>query len=359
MTHKSPDFSARRAALVLAAAAAALAPLPPGLVERWYSAGVYLRWQPWITAASNRVSFALLDVLVAGIAAGWIAAAVFDRRRRRLSWGRVLARLALRSAVWTAALYLAFLLIWGLNYRRVPLADKLQFDPGAVSARAARTLAETAVAELNALHDRAHAEGWAGTAPDRERLEAVFARTERALGAPRLALTGRPKLSLFDVYFRRAGVAGMTDPFLLETLVASDLLPFERPFVLAHEWGHLAGYADESEASFVGWVACQEGPASFQYSAWISLYGDIVGSVPRSDRAGLIAPLGPGPRADLRAMADRRARDVNPAVSAAGWEVYDRYLRANRVQAGVASYAAVVRLLLGARFGPGWVPRRK
>jgi hypothetical protein len=35
-----------------------------------------------------------------------------------------------------------------------------------------------------------------------------------------------------------------------------DLLPFEKPFVAAHEWAHLAGYADESEASFVGWLTC-------------------------------------------------------------------------------------------------------
>ena len=35
-----------------------------------------------------------------------------------------------------------------------------------------------------------------------------------------------------------------------------DLLPFERPFVLAHEWAHLAGHADEAEASAVaGWPA--------------------------------------------------------------------------------------------------------
>jgi hypothetical protein len=33
----------------------------------------------------------------------------------------------------------------------------------------------------------------------------------------------------------------MTDPFLLETLLASNLLPFEVPAVIAHEWGHLAG----------------------------------------------------------------------------------------------------------------------
>ena len=47
----------------------------------------------------------------------------------------------------------------------------------------------------------------------------------------------------------------MHAPFLLETLLNPDLTPPERPAVLAHEWAHLAGYAPEDDASFVGLLA--------------------------------------------------------------------------------------------------------
>ena len=40
----------------------------------------------------------------------------------------------------------------------------------------------------------------------------------------------------------------------------------------------------------------------------------------------------------------------------AGWRVYDSYLKANRVEAGAASYAEVVRLVLGARLASGGAP---
>ncbi len=63
-------------------------------------------------------------------------------------------------------------------------------------------------------------------------------------------------------FFTWAGVTGMMNPFGLETIVHPDLLPFERPFVLAHEWAHLAGHADEAEASAVGWLACMNGGPS-------------------------------------------------------------------------------------------------
>ena len=50
---------------------------------------------------------------------------------------------------------------------------------------------------------------------------------------------------------------------------------------------------------------------------------------------------------DLQAIRERHEREVNPRVSTAGWQVYDRYLKANRVDAGTASYADVVKLVLG------------
>ncbi len=358
MDRKSVRAMLWRASILVLAAAAGLTPLPPGGIDRVYSSDLYLRWQPWLTSASNLVPFAVFDLLVLCLGAAWFGLAAVDRWRGGLAWLAVAGRAAVRTAVWAAALYVAFIVLWGLNYRRVPLADKLQFEAAGVSAAAARSLAVRAVDDLNALHDRAHAGLSNGDEAPRE-LPTLFARAERALGASRLAVPGRPKRSIFDLYFRRAGVAGMIDPYLLETLVASDLLPFERPFVIAHEWGHLAGYADESEANFVAWITCLQGPPAFQYSAWMALFGDIIASVPRRDRAALVAALGPGPRADIRAMRERALRNISPPVSMAGWRVYDRYLKANRVEAGTASYAAVVRLLLGVRFSDGWVPLRK
>ena len=66
------------------------------------------------------------------------------------------------------------------------------------------------------------------------------------------------------------------------------------------------------------------------------------------DRRAALDALGPGPRADLRAIADRVNR-AQPLVHAVSWRVYDRYLRANRVEQGLASYDAVTRLVLGSR----------
>src|SRR5436853_356322 len=160
-----------------------------------------------------------------------------------------------------------------------------------LSAAAARDAAQLTVSRLNGLFRRAHA-----TPPDERNgavdasLVAAFARTTRDLGASGTTVPARPKSTLLDLYFRPAAVAGMTDPFFLETLIESDLLPVERPFVVAHEWSHLAGFADEGEANFAGWLTCTRADAPAQYSGWLFLFGELVNGLPASGRAALITP---------------------------------------------------------------------
>jgi hypothetical protein len=348
-----------RVAIIALAAAAAWTPTPPGLVERLYSLRAYAALQRPMTALSNRVPFALLDALLVVVIGAWLALAVRDLvRKPRAGMLGAAARIAVRTVVWASGLYVIFLLVWGLNYRRTPLLDKLPFDARAVTSDAARALALTAVDQLNGLHDAAHTAGWPAAGAIDSALAESLARADREIGGNGLVTVGRPKSTLLDWYFRRAAVDGMTDPFFLETLVSTSLLAFERPFVEAHEWSHLAGVADEGDANFLAWLTCvQARPSSAQYSGWLFLYTEVAGELRAPAREEAAARLGSGPRRDLAAIRERLARQVDRRVFAAGQRVYDQYLKANRVEAGVESYGHVVRLVLGVRFGPGWVPQ--
>ena len=311
-----------------------------------------------MTALSNRVPFALFDVLIVLVIGAWLALAVRDLAgKRRIGALRATGRIALRTVVWSAGLYVIFLLVWGLNYRRTPLLEKLAFDAHAVTPDAARALALTTVEQLNTLHDEAHTAGWPAAGAVDPALAASLARADREVGGRGVVIAGRPKSTLLDWYFRRAAVDGMTDPYFLETLVSATLLPFERPFIVAHEWSHLAGVADEGDANFLAWLTCVQAPPSAQYSGWLFLYAEVAGGLRGPARAEVADRLGAGPRADLAAIRARLARQVDRRVFAVGELVYDRYLKANRVEAGVESYGHVVQLVLGVRFGPGWVPQ--
>jgi hypothetical protein len=236
---------------------------------------------------------------------------------------------------------------WGLNYRREPLIARRAYDPALVTLDHARRLGAYSVRQVNTLHGAAHGERAAPLHRVDSTLASAFAAAQPAFASPRPIVFARPKRTLLDLYLRRAGVAGMTDPYFLETLIASDLLPVERPIVIAHEWAHLAGLGDEGEASFAGFLACLGGSALHQYSAWLALYTDVYNGLPEADAGELARALDPGPRADLEAIRERLLRQISPTVSAAGWRIYDQYLKANRVDAGTASYSEIVRLVLG------------
>jgi hypothetical protein len=79
-----------------------------------------------------------------------------------------------------------------------------------------------------------------------------------------------------------------------------------------------------------------------------------VSSLPAAERPAAITRLQPGPRADLQAIRERTAR-VSPLVHRTAWRAYDRYLRANRVESGVANYDEVVTLALGSRLSTRWL----
>ena len=351
-----------RVAVVALAIALGLAPLPPGAIERQFSNGLYPIVQSGLTGISNLVPFALVDLLLLVVIGWWgwrLTRDVSKGGSKASGWIRVLARLASRTVTLVAAIYVMFLLTWGLNYRRPPLTDRLSPNPEGMTLDAALQLVLTAVNELNALYSEAHASPADAAPIVGGPLASAFARTQAMLAIGTPARPARPKRTLLDLYFTSAGVSGMTDPYFLETLVASDLLAIERPFVVAHEWGHLAGFANEGEANFVGWLTCIRGAALDRYSGWLFLYGEALPGLPRPARTEASARLAAGPRDDLRAIADRLRRHVRPRISNAGWQVYDRYLKANRVEAGAASYREVVRLVLGARFDAQWTPALK
>src|SRR3954463_2691912 len=181
---------ALRASVVVVAIAAALLPLPPAAVERWYAGPVYGTVQPVLTSASNLAPFALFDVLIALVSAAWLLLAVRDlagpppRRRGAL-------RVVIRTMVWSAGCYLVFLAAWGLNYRRPRLRETLQYDASSVTPAAALTAAQRAVAGRNAVLGAAPAEPQPPAGEIDPVLAAAFARASRDAGITRDVVPGR------------------------------------------------------------------------------------------------------------------------------------------------------------------------
>jgi hypothetical protein len=338
------------AGLVIAIVLAVL-PLPPWMIDQFYSRQAYPVIQYVVTSISNLVPLAVLDLLV--VLLGFLLI------RWLLRLGSVAKKDGVVDAIWdvtrrviraASIVAILFLLMWGLNYRRIPLEDSLK--PSALPPSADEL--QSAVLDANALASRVRPTVAASAEPRYEdivrRLGGPFNDALRQLNRTPLEVTGRPKYSLIlTPYFTAAGIDGMINPLALESIVHPDLLPFERPFVLAHEWSHLAGAADEAEASAIGWLACMRGDAALNYSASLYLINEAGSALPRSRWQSLAVRLDPAVRGDLDAIAKRVQRQ-QPAVQRTASRVYDSYLKANRVDDGVASYSRALTLILSQAF---------
>jgi len=347
------------AVLVVLALILALATLPAAAVERVYSHGWYPAIQPFLTSFSSLFPIAIFDVFVATLAVWtvWrLYPAVSAARRDRLRmFGIALVDLTAGASV----VYLLFLALWGFNYRRVPLDAQLDYSKARVTAEAVEALAARSVREINRLYHAAHGDPSAASLQAiRVRLAPAFAQVQRDLGTDTLATPARPKAPLISPFFRWATVDGMVNPFGLEVLVNPDVLDVERPYVVAHEWGHIAGWAREGEAGYIGWLTCMRGDDAARYSAWISLHLHLRGEVSPTVRQQIDSQLAQGPLKDFAGIRQRLERG-QPALQRASWRAYDAFLKANRVQEGVRSYDEVVSLVVGVATDLAGKPRRR
>lgn len=274
---------------------------------------------------------------------GWVW---WIRRARKQRSFRPIGRGVVATITGLSLIYLWFLAAWGLNYARPPLESVLAYDVSRITPLAVRALAERAVSEANRSHDAAHAAGFPTITDMPAPLASALHDVERELGRPRPTLLAQPKWSVLSPFFRASGVSGMLGPFFLETLLNPDLTGPERSFVLAHEWAHLSGYAPESDASYVGFLAALRADPASQYSAWLELVSEASNQLQPVTQRLVLERLGPGPRADQEAIRQRLKALVKP-VEQAAWTTYDRLLKSQGVEEGVQSYSRVIQLLLG------------
>jgi hypothetical protein len=334
---------------IAAAIALALWQPNPAWIESAYSNGAYAAWQHAIFPLGNALPWSLGDVFaLAGIGAlAWrIASALRMRRRSPMTFARALLDVAAILAVYA----IWFFASWGLNYARAPIEARTAFDAARINDVAMQALRARAIARMNALAAPAHAEASAGL--DLAALQTSWTPVVQASGDRWTPWVGAPKPTLADPFMSASGTSGFINPLSLTVQLASDLLWFERPFSLAHEWSHIAAFAREDEANYLAILTCTRSrDPAVAYSGWLELFLYLP-----PQRHYARSEFSPLVWADFDAIRRRNARHLNATIATWSWRTYNVYLKSNRVAAGVESYNEVTRLLLGVRLDAQGLP---
>jgi hypothetical protein len=339
------------AAIVAVAVAVALWHPAAQWVEANYTNGFYSRLDPVLQAITRPLPFALGDALLVAFALLLLALwTIVLRRGGRRGVGPRVLRLLARTLALLAVVFLWFEAFWGLNYDRVPVNDKVIVRRSAVDTQRVDAYADHVLEMLDANVVAAH-ENPPGDDGVQAALQPPFEAAIARLGDQHPFGLPSVKPTIFNGMLGSTGDSGFMDPWTHEVNLYTGQLFFERPATFAHEWAHAAGFADESEANYVSVLTCINSPlAVARYSGWLLVWFNMPSDV--RPKHHVLAQV----RADVEAIRARYRLQVRPAIARAQQAAYDRYLRANRVNAGIDSYRLFVRWMIGATYDENGLP---
>ena len=326
----------------------------PNAVEDYYSNGVNKLTIEMLNGISGATHFSIAELILiclAIIITYVIIHATFVLLMKKTinATGYILRILSSISV-----LYFGFVLLWGLNYYRLPFADlaHLQVRPSSVPELAG--VCAKIIDRANALREQV-IECEDGVMRARESKSYLFGHAaagyqEAAKKIPALGGSyGRPKGVILSKVLSYLGISGVYFPFTGEANVNTLLPDALLPSTICHELAHQRGFAREDEAEYIAYVTCNSNAnPEYRYSGTLLALLRAMGMLGAYD-SGRYERL----REKYSAGVQRDLRDISSfwdeyagAFSTLTRNINDIYLKSNRQKEGVYSYDRMVDLLI-------------
>lgn len=239
------------------------------MVERWYSNGLYPIISKSLRMLFGNIPFSVGDLLyfvliVFGIKWIWT---------NRKSWNTHWKNNILKIVSCFSVIYFAFHLLWGFNYHRQPLFEKMKIERDYTDADlllfTKKLIAKTNAIQLEITQNK--------------NSKIVFPYSQEQvftmnLNGYRTLANEYPffnyselsaKKSLFSLPLTYMGFGGYLNPFTNEAQVNYLMPMYNSPTTSCHEMAHQMGYASESECNFIGFMASVKNKdLYFKYSGY-------------------------------------------------------------------------------------------
>jgi hypothetical protein len=348
--------------IALLALAVTLLGFFPGFIAKVYSQGLYPAISVILRLITRWIPFSLGDLVYVVFFLRLLIAFIrfcIELFRKKLVPGW-LGRTAYWSVHFILWLYIVFKLLWGLNYDRLGIEYQLHIQKTVYTKPDVVNLTNRLIDSVNAIRKQLPDTVLPQPALDTIFRDAFRAYQQASLTHDFLNYRNRSvKASIFTNWADYMGFSGYYNPFTGEAQVRTDIPRVLIPYIVCHEMAHQLGYASESEANFVGYLAASASSNPyFRYSAYLDLFSYAQGEeiailAQQNDRIELehaiksnrerLDTLVKKDRKEIREFFFKRRNKISPAMSS----MYDQYLKLNRQQMGIRSYDEVIGLLLG------------
>jgi hypothetical protein len=260
--------------------------------------------------------------------------------------------------------YLLFIVLWGLNYNRVPLQTTIINNYNLNSNRDVYTfkhdsddlanLYKFLITKANETR-KSVLEDDKGVMKANTNYKGIIDRSQLGYDniddiLPQVAGNyAKPKYVLSSNLMCYSGITGIYFPFTGEANVNVAIPDIYIPSTTLHEMAHQRGFASEDEANFLGYLASISHPdIDFNYSGYILALNHSANALYKTDYDTYVSLT--------KFMSDDVRRDLinnnqfwdkyEGKVDKISNEFNDSYLKANGVKEGTASYGKMVDLLL-------------
>ena len=310
------------------------------IVDLYYSKGFYPFIAKMFSGFSNLVPFSLWDsfwfLFIILLITGLILVVL-----RKMKFVRYL----LRVGQLLALLYAFFYFVWGFNYFRPKIETRVNWEKPKADKLVFKSILDSIIANTNSSYISVYTSDY----PAIDSLvEDSYRINSEKLGIAYPNGTRRPKIMLFSLFFAKSGVSGYFGPFFNEIHLNYYLLPFEYPFILAHEKAHQFGITNEAEANLVAFVICTlSGDQKLEYSAYINLLVYFLSDASKlKDVSDFIKKIDKPVIMDLRFQRKHWQGLQNVTLNKVQTAANNAYLKTNNIEEGVMNYNQVVALVI-------------
>lgn len=321
----------------------------PEFVERFYSNGLYVKISHFSRIVFGGIPFSVGDIIyfiVIFMILKWLWK---KRKTFRSEWKDNL----LTVLGFLSVLYFLFNFLWGINYHRMKLFDKMHIQTEYTDADLL-AFTKKLIAKTNAIHSQiVKNDSLKVVSPYSQ--EQVF---EKNLDGYTALSKQYPfftyehpstKKSLISLPLTYMGFAGYLNPFTNESQVNYKLPMYNFPTTASHEMAHQLGYASESEANFIGFLASVKNEdLYFQYSGYVFALRYCLGNWEIRDEKvlkELLKTIHPGIRKNFQESEDFWA-SYESFIETGFHIFYDNFLKMNQQEEGLDSYNKFVDLMV-------------
>jgi len=324
----------------------------PLLIERYYSSGFYVWFSSLLRLLQGNIPFSIGDILYA-IAIVWLIKKavtliilLFNRRWNKKSFLNGLHK-TINRLLW---LYIIFNVFWGLNYDRPGIAYQLKFEPAKYDTSILKRITADLLKKVNDYRLQVRDEQLLYPG-DKEIFKSTAEAYVQAQKRFPFLFYKNPsiKRSLFSEAGNYLGYLGYYNPISGEAQVNVKVPEFLIPYISCHEVAHQLGYASESEANFVGYLAAKSSNNKlFNYSVYFDLFNYANNELFYRDSMAARAnykQLDTLVKLDIKAYRKYVHQYKNP-IEPLVRIFYNNYLKANNQPKGIDSYNEVVAWLI-------------